>query len=506
MISEPEHAVEWLSLSHADARVPPAQFHPGIDEWLDIEEREQRAGVLPEVPIVVGLASTEDGPILDLRVIDFMNHPLGAATSADLTAEVLKYQLPMFFRWLATRGKMWDSATIQDYVAYRGHRTRVDRVAGATLDKDHWALSRFYGWAKDQSLIETNPIPARQPTQKGQRRQQVASKTAVSERWRWVTPGTFYLWRDVGFRGYRPRQTASGAGYELGDEDESFRGRNVQRNIAFVDLAFSAALRRNEIGTLLVTELPASVREEAPLGRSVAKQGRMRRWRSANNALAGVESYVLHSRRDAAARARRSGRYDDLNPIWVTNTKRSAKGVVLILDTGQQWAVRDIPETDRERLLRLDADGRPEPLWLWLNEDGSPMRPTSWNQVLRVANQRFSTEMARIGRCQDVAWLSPHSLRFSYGLHVLVALHRAIDKRSKPDSNIYDPSRYDLAYNIVAALMGHKSEQVTRKTYLAPLQQDRLWESAAFTDDDIAAVLEDAAMADPRVLALTAAW
>ena len=29
--------------------------------------------------------------------------------------------------------------------------------------------------------------------------------------------------------------------------------------------------------------------------------------------------------------------------------------------------------------------------------------------------------------------------------------------------------------------------------YLAPLQQDRLWESAAFTNDDVATVLEDVA-------------
>jgi hypothetical protein len=73
----------------------------------------------------------------------------------------------------------------------------------------------------------------------------------------------------------------------------------VQRNVAFVDLAFSSALRRWEIGTLLVTDLPMSVCEEAPLTGAVAKQGRSRRWRSSNNVLAEINAYVRHARRDA---------------------------------------------------------------------------------------------------------------------------------------------------------------------------------------------------------------
>jgi hypothetical protein len=174
---------------------------------------------------------------------------------------------------------------------------------------------------------------------------------------------------------------------------------------------------------------------------------------------------VRHARRDAVTHARRSGRYDDVDPIWVVDTMRGAKGAVVVLNSGQQWVVGDIAQAERMRLFRLGEDGRPEPLWLWLNEDGTPMRPRSWNQVFRVANQRFGVEMDKVGRPGDVAWLSPHSLRFSYGLHVLVALHKALDKLNKPNSGADDPARYDLAYNIVAALMGHKNEEVTRKTY-----------------------------------------
>ncbi len=54
--------------------------------------------------------------------------------------------------------------------------------------------------------------------------------------------------------------------------------------------------------------------------------------------------------------------------------------------------------------------------------------------------------------------------------------------------------------------LGHKNETVTKSVYLAPLRQDRLWDSVAFTDDDVAAALEDAARADSRVLDLCQAW
>jgi len=510
MIPVQEGAGGWLAVTPAGALPPPAGVHPEVDEWLDIAEREQRAGVIPDLPILVGLtaadAGVDSGVALDLRLIDFMNHPSGAAVSSALTADVLRYQLPVFFRWLVGRGKWWDAATVQDFVAYKAHRTRVDRVAGRTWDKDHWALSRFYGWAVGERLIETNPVPPRQRREKGRAREQVASTTAVSERWRWITPGTFYLWREVGFRSFRPRPVPGGTGFEVGDEDESFRGRNVQRNVAYVDLAFSSALRRREIGTLLVTDIPSSVCEEAPLARAVAKQGRGRRWRSSNNVIAEVNAYVRHARRDAVTHARRTGSYSELDLIWVADVQVGAKGTVLVLVDGRRWRVEEIAEPERMRLFRSGADGLGEPLWLWLGQDGTPMRARSWNQVFRVANLRFATEMAAVGRRTDVAWLSPHSLRFSYGLHVLVALHKALDKIHPPDSRTYDPGRYDLAYNIVAALLGHKNEAVTRSIYLAPLQQDRLWDSVAFTEDDVAAALEEAARADPRVLDLCEAW
>ena len=132
-----------------------------------------------------------------------------------------------------------------------------------------------------------------------------------------------------------------------------------------------------------------------------------------------------------------------------------------------------------------------------------PLQQQGWNKIFERANKRFSTELARVGRTSDVDWLSPHSLRFSYGLNLLIALHRVIDK----DPNaITGPGRYDAAFSIVSSLMGHANPEVTKTIYLEPLSQDRLWESVAFTNDDVATELEDIAMRDPRVLDLAERW
>lgn len=140
---------------------------------------ERLAGVIPEVPILVGLlqdGAPAAGGALDVRVIDFMNHSLGAAVCSPMTAQVLRYQLPVFFRWLTGRGRSWDAATTQDFVAYKAHRTRLDRVAGATWDKDHWALSRFYGWAVAERLVGVNPVPPRQRRERGRSRYSASNK------------------------------------------------------------------------------------------------------------------------------------------------------------------------------------------------------------------------------------------------------------------------------------------------------------------------------------------
>jgi hypothetical protein len=44
-----------------------------------------------------------------------------------------------------------------------------------------------------------------------------------------------------------------------------------------------------------------------------------------------------------------------------------------------------------ERMLLFTEGAKgPEPLWLWLNEQGMPFGPHSWEGAFRQANQRCS--------------------------------------------------------------------------------------------------------------------
>jgi hypothetical protein len=58
-----------------------------------------------------------------------------------------------------------------------------------------------------------------------------------------------------------------------------------------------------------------------------------------------------------------------------------------------------LPIAERALLFTEGPHG-PEPLWLWLNEQGLPFHPHSWNGVFRTANQR----------CCETALTSPKSL------------------------------------------------------------------------------------------------
>ena len=506
MEHDQEDIFTWLTAVPADCESPLDPVSVSDIDNVDLRAREAALGIDPGVPIIVGFRELPDGTMeADTRIIHFANDPVfGAYGRPRGTQDVFRYQLPIFLRWLDEKGKAWHQVTIRDFAAYKLYRTRKCRVSDQTWNKDYFVLDRFYKWAKADGHMDENPIPVRDQKQDPKKkRMQVAGKNTIAHRWRWVTPGTFVLWREVGFRGYFPARSAGGRGYEVGFEDETYRGHNIQRNVAYVDLVWGSALRRREAGTLLIPELPESVMSEPMLARKMAKKGRGRRWRSSNETIAQVNAYIHNSRAAAVRRAQHSGLYDSISPLWVTDFATTSKGRALTLADGRKMTAAELTIEDRMRLFREDESGRPEPLWLWLQHNGMPLQQQGWNKIFERANKRFSTELARVGRTSDVDWLSPHSLRFSYGLNLLIALHRVIDK----DPNaISGPGRYDAAFSIVSSLMGHANPEVTKTIYLEPLSQDRLWESVAFTNDDVATALEDIAMRDPRVLDLAERW
>jgi hypothetical protein len=122
-------------------------------------------------------------------------------------------------------------------------------------------------------------------------------KNIRSSNVKWLTPRAFWLWRDVGLRGY-------GAD---GHPDRSWRGRNDGRDAAFADVLFTSGLRRREAGTLLTIELPdmATVRAYYPgrVAAAVAKTSD-RFFYVSRPALMATELYRVTTRAEAVRKAR----------------------------------------------------------------------------------------------------------------------------------------------------------------------------------------------------------
>ena len=70
----------------------------------------------------------------------------------------------------------------------------------------------------------------------------------------------------------------------------------------------------------------------------------------------------------------------------------------------------------------------------------------------------------------------PHVCRHSFALKMLVALHRALDRRYGLDHAERDHVRqiYGDAFDMVKDLLGHQNQQTTRDIYLEPLNGLRL--------------------------------
>ena len=126
---------------------------------------------------------------------------------------------------------------------------------------------------------------------------------------------------------------------------------------------------------------------------------------------------------------------------------------------------------DRMRLLTEGEDGL-EPLWLWLGESGMPMAYESWEKVFDAANARVAAVLSSTGagnraRQTPVA-ISPHMLRHFFALHMLVALHHALDRRFglTPEERKHLRQVYGDPWVLVCDLLGHSSEQTTRLVYL----------------------------------------
>lgn len=162
------------------------------------------------------------------------------------------------------------------------------------------------------------------------------------------------------------------------------------------------------------------------------------------------------------------------------------------------------PET-RMRLFQQGPKGL-EPMWLWLNHDGTPRPKQAWNKTFDRANQRVVRAQAKGGAGRSL-WCRPHMLRHSFALRwycvaKFVAWGRTgqLTERERRD---FRDQLGDIWY-LMATLLGHANPQTTREVYLEPFRALEVEHLIALMDADDRAALERmvdvAAAQEPRVL------
>ena len=462
---------DWVSVVVPRGGRVPEHVHPVLDDYLDIAAREARAGIEPGTPIIVSPGLDIDRTLIRYFTI---SGPFGRLNA--LTRESEGTEIKNWCQFLDSYGVHWLDASERHFKDYRRFRTNANVLRELTGDasgvitvasfaKGHYALKRLYEWVKDSGLRPDNPIPDH--VQKG-------PESADRSRGNWVLPGTYQMWRNVGLSGLRAAVSSSGA-VTWAEHDTSWRGGvHATRNSAYTDFMITSALRRREQGTLLLDELPTGG-ADVRLATETAKFKRSRVYTPNRTALDAVHRYVRFQRASAVERAQRHGRYDDLaagqdllivDRVWFTKD-----GLQYRLDTGEEGAVDSMDEFDRSRMFRRNEDGLLEPMAVWLNERGLPMKPKEWNRVFARANERVADEFRRIGVTSAPPQLHPHALRFSFALYLLAALHRRIDERENyRATETYQADRYGLAYDVVKDMLGHRSRDTTINIYLQPVQ------------------------------------
>ncbi|WP_308406499.1 site-specific integrase [Streptomyces sp. AC602_WCS936] len=440
---------------------------PVLGGWEDLGAREDRVGIHPGDPILLSP---------DWRVDEVLSRYLCRSSFARLAQETKRNYTDdycVFFDFLWGRGMQWDEASADDLWDFEDWRTRSPRnprrVGGARWNRGLAALARLYGWAVQHGYVPVNPVLMR--TVVG-RRGEIAlvpaarAKNARTSDVRWLTPRAFRRWVDVGLRGHDAD----------GRPAPGWAGRLADRNAAFADLLFSSGMRLTEGASLLTLEVPRLQLEggryyAGRLARAVTKSKRARTFYASSVVVGEVEGYVESSRARVVRRAQSAGRYDGLPMRLVTHETGRRRRLLHWRDRNGMVGQTALAEaTVGERMsLFLEGPAGPEPLWLWLNECGLPLRPASWEGVFRTANERCESELAPVTSAPP--FCTPHMARHSFALVMLVVLNHVMDRRMglTPQERRDFRLLYGDPWRMVQDLLGHAQLETTKHIYLAPV-------------------------------------
>ncbi|WP_275462294.1 integrase [Streptomyces noursei] len=468
-----------------------------IEGWDDLAEAEQQVGITPGDPILLAPDYRVDELLcLYVRTRRFRRYTV--ETKRNYVTDIC-----LFLNFLWARGHVWTQAVADDVDDYEDWRRFAPEnpslVGGSKWDRELTALAGLYTWAEARELIPRNPVAMKEIIGRSGTVIQVPAaraKDARASNVKWLTPRAWRRWVNVGLRGH----TADGLPGPL------WAGRLEDRNAPFADLLFSSGMRLSEGGSLLTFEVP-SIRLQGGryyVGRIAAAVTRSKKARTfyvAAHVVGEVEAYRQGLRAEAVRKAQAVGRYDAVADMrLVTKVTSGVKRVVHWCDRNgvlSRKALSDLTVAERMTLYTEGPHG-PEPLWLWLNEQGLPFRISSWEGVFRGANERCravldpSPETPGFAPYRSIApQATPHSARHSFALYMLVVLHYLMDQKFRltPEERRDFRLLYGDPWRMVQDLLGHADLETTRAIYLAPvadLQLRSLLETAPLPHDEAA--------------------
>uniref|UniRef100_UPI003F58C7A1 site-specific integrase n=1 Tax=Mycolicibacterium obuense TaxID=1807 RepID=UPI003F58C7A1 len=442
----------------------------------------------------------------DALVNAFWRDPL-VRRRASSTVRRYALSLKVWLDFLHALGVRWDRASRSELAAFKEWRLSAAEnpqyVSANSFCVDRAAIRGFYLWAAQQHGVD-NPVragalavsrPAGKPgvlesTPAGMRRADV----------KWLTPQAFRLWRNLGLRGF----TSEGV------PRQQWRGLTEDRDVAFVEGLFGTGLRIGEWASVLTVEIPSSPAERLVRSRvasSCAKGGSGRAFWMRRRVVQQVDYYRREgSRTEAIARAQAAGRYDQVADQWIVeHVRRDGRLEIVTADGTPRTVQVDALDPSIRMRLFCRGSGGLEPMWLWLNDDGTPRPKHSWYKTFDRANARVAKALAH--ESATALWCRPHMLRHSFALRwfciaTFVAWQRT-DMLTKQEQRDFRDQLGDVWF-LLSTLLGHRSAEVTRGVYLEPFQALQIEELIALMDADDRQSLErlvaTVGAGEPRVL------
>jgi len=452
-----------------------------VEGWKDLPVREEAVGVRAGDPIFLSPDYRVD-PLLSLyaQSRDFRRYSV--ETKRNYATDIA---LLLAFLW--SRGRVWTEAVTRDLEDYEHWRRfapdNPQRIGGSKWNRELAAFSSLYGWALKAGWITRSPVATKQVMGRRGEVLTVAAAKAKDSRpsnVHWLTPRTWRLWTAVGLRGHS----------RDGLPERGWVGRLEDRNVAFVRLLTSSGLRRLEAGSLLTFEVP-TVRLSGgrychgKVSAEVTRSKKSRTFYASTSAVGDVETYMESSRAWAVRQAQKAGRYERLPAMrLVTEVTRGLRPMLRWCDRDGVRGGQELARLTWQERMLLFTEGPhgPEPLWLWLNEQGLPFQPHLWEGVFREANRRCErvlTPPERAGRDPHrvyAPYATVHSARHSFALFMLVVLNEVMDRRygltaaERRDFRLL----YGDPWFMVQGLLGHASRETTVDRYLAPVRHLQL--------------------------------